>query len=82
MKAVVERLREATEDAMHEFWPDGVSILKGASVDASRIHGPRQITDVYLLALAVEHRARFVTFDHGVSIGAVPGAEKRNLLKL
>lgn len=82
VKAVVQRLRESTEDALHEFWPDDVSILNGRSVDPSRIHGPRQITDVYLLALAVEHRARFVTFDNSVSVGAVPGAEKRNLVKL
>jgi predicted nucleic acid-binding protein len=82
VQAIVERLGEATLDPLHEFWADDVSIVDRRDVDALRIHGPRQVTDVYLLALAVKHSGRFVTFDGRVSIGAVPGAEKKNLLML
>jgi predicted nucleic acid-binding protein len=49
------RLAAATAEAVHEFWPDDVSLLESRVADATRIHGPRQITDVYLLALAVRH---------------------------
>lgn len=80
--AVVERLAEAMRDPLHQFWPDDLSIVDGERLDASRIHGPRQITDVYLLALAVKHGGRFVTFDNRVAIDAVRGAERRNLLAL
>jgi toxin-antitoxin system PIN domain toxin len=79
---VAKRLREACDDPIHAFWPDDVSLLDGAAVDSTRILGPRQITDVYLLALASKHGGRFVTFDHAVSIGAVPSAQKKNLLVL
>ena len=82
VKAIVERLREATEGALHEFWLDDASVLDAKTVDATRIHGPRQITDVYLLALAAHHGGRFVTFDSSVSMAAVPLAKRANLLTL
>ncbi|MEO8676768.1 MAG: TA system VapC family ribonuclease toxin [Casimicrobiaceae bacterium] len=82
VRAVTERLREACASALHEFWPDDVSLLDAKIVDAARIHGPRQLSDVYLLALAVRHGGQFVTFDAAVSRDAVRGAEKKNLLVL
>jgi hypothetical protein len=38
-------------DRTHQFWPDEVCLLDPSKVDSSRIHGSRQITDVYLLAV-------------------------------
>lgn len=82
VRAVIERLVEASANAFHEFWPDDASLLDAKTVDSARIHGPRQITDVYLLALAVRHGGQFVTFDAAISIEAVRGAGKRHLLTL
>ena len=82
VRAVMERLAEASAGTLHEFWPDDVSLLDARVADSGRIHGPRQITDVYLLALAVRHDGRFVTFDASVSLGAVRSAEKKHLLAL
>ncbi|HEY7944346.1 MAG: TA system VapC family ribonuclease toxin [Burkholderiales bacterium] len=80
--AVTERLREACATAIHEFWPDDVSLLDARVADPARIHGPRQLTDVYLLALAVRHQGRFATFDTAVPRGAVNGAANEHLLVL
>jgi toxin-antitoxin system PIN domain toxin len=80
--SVVERLAEASAAGHHEFWPDDVSVLDRKRFDHSRIHGPRQLTDVYLLALAVEHRGRFVTFDGAVPREAVATATARDILVL
>ena len=80
--AVMQRLGEAVASPLHEFWSDDVSLLDARVTDSSRIHGPRQITDVYLLALAVRHRGQFVTFDAAVAVEAVRRAEKRHLLVL
>ncbi len=66
----------------HEFWPDDISIADEQVVDRSNILGPNQITDVYLLALAVKHGGRLVTFDRGVPLKAVRGAEARHLVVL
>ena len=81
-RAVIDRLREATQGAHHEFWADDVSLLDPRIADASRIHGPRQITDLYLLALAVRRDGRFVTFDAAIPVHAVAGAQKRHLVAL
>ena len=74
------RLHRATESAHHAFWPSAVSFLDAGLVDRSRVHGPRQVTDVYLLALAVHHGGRFVTFDGRIPLAAAPGAEPRHLV--
>ena len=76
---VIKRLRDAAATSYHEFWPDDLSILDGTVVDNKRIHGPKQVTDVYLLALAVRHGGRFVTFDGAVPLSAVLRAEKEHL---
>jgi uncharacterized protein len=80
--SVVERLREATASAVHRFWPDDVSLLSPEIADVGRIHGPRQLTDAYLLALAVQHGGRFVTFDASIPISAVRGAKPAHVLAL
>ena len=82
VRAVVERLREAGTSSVHEFWPDDISLLDARVADSARIHGPRQITDLYLLALAVRRRGRFVTFDSSVTWDAVIGAERGDVLAL
>ncbi len=76
---VIKRLTDAAATSYHEFWPDNLSILDQTLVDNTRIHGPKQVTDVYLLALAVKHGGRFVTFDGAVPLSAVLGAEKAHL---
>jgi len=78
----VDRLSGATRQSHHEFWPCELSLLDKNLIDATRVHGPRQVTDVYLLALAVSHRGRFVTFDRSVPLGAAKGADSANLVVL
>jgi toxin-antitoxin system PIN domain toxin len=75
---VIERLRDATTTSYHEFWPDDLSILNESIVNQGRILGPKQVTDVYLLALAVKHGARFVSFDAAVPLSAVVAAKKEH----
>lgn len=79
---IVARLRGAAADATHQFWPDSQSLLDERLIDASRVHGARQLTDVYLLALAVKNRGRLVTFDASIALGAVKGAKAQHLLTL
>lgn len=78
----IELLGNARSNGNHEFWTCDVSVLDHTVVDGSRVHGPRQVTDAYLLALAVAHNGRFATFDHSVSGAAVPGAGEHHLARL
>lgn len=82
VRSVIERLGEAANNALHQFWADDVSLLDVTIADPARIHGPRQLTDIYLLALAVRHGGCFVTFDQAVPLEAVRGAQTQHLLKL
>lgn len=73
-------LEQATATPWHEFWPCDVSLLDPTVVDRTRVHGPRQVTDTYLLALATARGGRFATFDRSVVLSAVPAATAENLI--
>ena len=78
----VEVLAGACASPHHEFWPCEVSLLDERVVDRTRVHGSRQVTDAYLLALAVCRGGRFVTFDRSVVMSAVPRATPEHLTVL
>lgn len=82
VRETVHRLRDMTAENVHQFWPDDVSLLDDDAIDPARIHGPRQLTDVYLLALAVKYRGCLVTFDQAIGLDAVPGATPGHLVVL
>ena len=79
---VAERLAEAANGPEHEFWPADISLLQNGRIDWSRVLGHRQVTDAYLLALAIQHGGRFVTFDQRIVPQAVIGATRNDLLIL
>ncbi|MGH9172571.1 MAG: TA system VapC family ribonuclease toxin [Acidimicrobiales bacterium] len=78
----MERLAEACDTDYHVYWPCTASLLDDSLVDRSRILGPRQVTDAYLLALATHEGGRFVTFDRSVLLIAARGATTDNLVVL
>ncbi len=78
----VALLAGAVSGGDHAFWPCDLSLLDATVVDATRVHGLRQLTDAYLLALAVAHGGRFVTFDRRLALAAVPGATAEHLVVL
>lgn len=77
--AVAERLAAATAARWHEFWPDSLDPVGSDLIDWGAILKPRQVTDTYLLALAVKHAGRLVTFDRSITPRAVSGATARHL---
>ena len=77
---VAERLRAAAETAHHAFWSADADVLATETVRWSDLLTSRHATDAYLLALAVAHGGRFVTFDQHVPLRAVPAAEPRHLV--
>lgn len=67
---------------LHEFWPDDLSLLDADNIDYTHLLGPKQITDIYLLALAARNGGRLVTCDRGISIHAVRHATAENLVTI
>lgn len=78
----IERLGKATKAKYHEFWADDISITSAQHFHPGRIHGPRQLTDLYLLALAIAHHGCFVTFDRAIPMNALPRAKPEHLVLL
>jgi predicted nucleic acid-binding protein len=79
---VAERLRDLCATMHHHFWPDSISLTDESLFRWPMIGGHRQITDVYLLALAVRNHGRLATFDRSIPLQAVHGAGPGNLVLL
>ncbi len=71
---IIDRLRALCSVPHHHFWSEELSLLDGEVFRPSHIAGSRQIPDVYLLALAVLHGGKLVTFDRSIPWKAVVGA--------
>lgn len=76
---LIGRLATFIENVDHQFWADDVSLCDPMTFATDRIHGPRQVTDIYLLALAKKQGGRLVTFDRRITLSAVVGAGPENL---
>ncbi len=79
---VIDRLGRASRTVHHEFWPDDVSVTDPKIFERQAILGPKKITDHYLLALAVKHGGRLVTFDQAIRAAAVHGASTSHIVHL
>lgn len=79
---IADRLAVAAQHPSHEFWPDSASLLQPDCLNWNKVLSSRQVTDVYLLALAVKQGGRFVTLDRGIPLDAVAGAKPKHLVTL
>ena len=68
---VLELLRRMCAGDGHLFWADTISLRDMVVRDSALTH--RQVTDVFLLALAVSHAGRLATLDRHIPATAVPG---------
>lgn len=82
LATVVAMLQGSTNTAFHQLWSDDISILDGARFHHAHMHGPKQLTDLYLLGLAVKNAGCFVTFDARIPLSAVHGATRKHLVTL
>jgi hypothetical protein len=76
---LMNRLRQFRLSGHHEFWPDDLSLLDDEVFNAEVARGHQQLTDVYLLGLAVKRQGRLVTFDQRIPLGAVKMAGRESL---
>ena len=74
------QLLEATSSRNHQFIADDISLLDDTLVRFRDVAGPGQLTDVYLLTLAVAHDMRLVTLDERIRLTPVAGATGDHLV--
>lgn len=56
--------------ASHHFWPDSISVADALKLSCKRLVGHQQVTDAYLVGLAIHHRGKLATLDKGISAWA------------
>jgi len=64
----------------HLFWPDGLSLLTCAGIHHERLLDCAQLTDAYLLALAVHNEGTLVTLDARLRADGVRGGTEALLV--
>ena len=74
--AVMPLLESMLAHPNHVFWPDALSWTEHAVLEPQLLLHHGQITDTYLLALAVHHRGRVVSLDARMTTLPVPSGEK------
>ncbi len=79
---LINQLRLFGEQTDHEFWGDSISLRDEEIFSSDLILNSRQLTDLYLLALAVKHKGRLATFDGKIPLSAVRHAKEKNLYRI
>ena len=64
-------------ESTHQFWANDVSLCDGTLFKHTFITGSRQVTDAYLLGLAMRHHATVVSFDRSLPWQAIHGGTAR-----
>ena len=59
-------LAENLAHAAHEYWTDSLQVPAAVKGMEARLHGHKQLSDAYLLALARRRKGVLATFDRGL----------------
>jgi uncharacterized protein len=59
-------LQSNLSHSAHQFWPDDVGLLQAIKSLAPQLEGHQQITDAYLLGLAMHRKAKLATLDRSI----------------
>lgn len=80
LRDAIVRLGAFRSSGYHSFWPDETSLCEDGLYDPTHIAGSRQLTDVYILGLAVHRGGCLATFDGRMRRESVRGASPEHLV--
>jgi len=69
----LELLRANLNHSGHTFWPDDLDLSTASSL-VQQLSGHQQVTDAYLVGLAVQHKGKLATLDRGTAAWAASGS--------
>jgi toxin-antitoxin system PIN domain toxin len=73
-------LRSNLGHPTHQFWPDDVGLLEAVAHFEPRITGHQQVTDAYLLGLAIHKKGKLATLDRALLELLPEKSEERDLV--
>ena len=71
-------LRANLAHPSHQFWEDSIPFDQAAAPFSRRLVGHQQVSDAYLLGLAIHKKGAFVTLDRAVLSRLPEGSSDRN----
>lgn len=77
----VEALRVSARHANYHFWSDDIGFEQATQAFKERITGHQQVTDAYLLGLAMHKRGKLATLD-GAILNLLSGRQSGNLVEI
>jgi toxin-antitoxin system PIN domain toxin len=66
VEQAVDALQSSLQAEAHRFWPDSISFPEAVRILKMPAIGRQQITDAYLVALAIRNRGKLATLDRGI----------------
>jgi uncharacterized protein len=78
-KEANDLLRENLKHSAHRFWADEIALDQALQPVGSRIEGHNQMTDAYLLGLAMHKKSKLATLDQGLR-GLLDPSSQRDFL--
>jgi uncharacterized protein len=66
-------LRESQSHRTHHFWADELKVAEALQPFKGRLRGHQDVTDAYLLGLAIHKRGKLATFDQALVALLPPG---------
>ena len=78
----LELLQRNIEHARHQFWPADIPLGRAFEMSMVRATGHRQISDIYLLGLAVQHKGLLATCDEGIPTWGAPARSDRYFVEV
>jgi uncharacterized protein len=79
-REAVQVLSANTAAKDHTFWPDDAPFAEVAAFAGVRLVGHQQVTDAYLLGLAVRRGGKLATLDERITALSAPGSPERTAL--
>ena len=71
----LDQLRQSCRQSGHIFWPDDLSIRDKDMWSMLQTINPHQLTDLYLLALAVKRGGKLASFDQRIPAHLIQGGK-------
>jgi uncharacterized protein len=80
-REAVAALATTVKHPGHQFWKDELPLEQAVRPFEQRLVGHQQVTDAYLLGLAVHHRGKLVTLDRA-TLALLPDSSFRSSIEL
>jgi toxin-antitoxin system PIN domain toxin len=78
----LELLQRNLAHPNHQFWPLDITLSQAVRLSGATPRGNKQITDIYILGLAIHRKGLLATCDEGIPAWGSPGKSDRQFIEM